>query len=62
MKPRPEDAPEPAKELINPLPAEKIVEKINREKEQQDRLRALFTRLSIDKPYARETSQEDSCR
>ena len=53
-EPRPEDAPEPAKELINPLPAEKIVEKINREKEQQDRLRALFTRLSIDKPYARE--------
>ena len=31
-EPRPEDAPEPAKELINPLPAEKIVEKINREK------------------------------
>ena len=53
-EPRPEDAPEPAKELINPLPAEKIMEKINREKEQQDRLRALFTRLSIDKPYARE--------
>ena len=53
-EPRPEDAPEPAKELINPLPAEKIVEKINREKEQQDRLRALFTRLSIDKPYARD--------
>ena len=53
-EPRSEDAPEPAKELINPLPAEKIVEKINREKEQQDRLRALFTRLSIDKPYARE--------
>ena len=53
-EPRPEDAPEPAKELIHPLPAEKMVEKINREKEQQDRLRALFTRLSIDKPYARE--------
>ena len=53
-EPRPEDAPEPAKELINPLPAEKIMEKINREKEQQERLRALFTRLSIDKPYARE--------
>ena len=53
-EPRPEDAPEPAKELINPLPAEKIVEKINREKEQQDRLRAWFTRLSFDKPYARE--------
>ena len=53
-EPRPEDAPEPAKELINPLPAEKIMEKINREKEQQGRLRALFTSLSIDKPYARE--------
>ena len=53
-EPRPEDAPEPAKELSNPLPAEKMVEKINREKEQQERLRALFTRLSIDKPYARE--------
>ena len=54
-EPRPEDAPEPAKELINSLPAEKIMEKINREKEQQDRLRSLFTRLSQDPTFAHET-------
>ena len=54
-EPRPEDAPEPAKELINSLPAEKIMEKINREKEQQDRLRSLFTRLSQDPAFAHET-------
>ena len=54
-EPRPEDAPEPAKELINSLPAEKIMEKINREKEQQDRLRSLITRLSQDPAFAHET-------
>ena len=54
-EPRPEDAPEPAKELINSLPAEKIMEKINREKEQQDRLRSLFTRLSQDPAFVHET-------
>ena len=54
-EPRPEDAPEPAKELINSLPAEKIMEKINREKEQQDRLRSLFARLSQDPAFAHET-------
>ena len=54
-EPRTEDAPEPAKELIIPLPVEKMVEKVNREKEQQDKLRSLFTRLSQDKAFARET-------
>ena len=40
-EPLPEDAPEPAKELSTPLPAEKMVEKINREKEQQEKIASL---------------------
>ena len=53
-EPQPRDAPEPAKELRNPKSAEEMMELINSEKVQQERVRALFTRLSIDKPYARE--------
>ena len=53
-EPRPQDAPEPAKELRSPLPAEKMVEKVKREKEQQDNLRSLFNRLLKDKKYALE--------
>ena len=53
-EPQPQDAPEPAKELRNPKSAEEMMELINCEKVQQERVRALFTRLSIDKPYARE--------
>ena len=53
-EPQPQDAPEPAEELRNPKSAEEMMELINSEKVQQERVRALFTRLSIDKPYARE--------
>ena len=53
-EPQPQDAPDPAKELRNPKSAEEMMELINSEKVQQERVRALFTRLSIDKPYARE--------
>ena len=53
-EPQPQDAPDPAKELRNPKSAEEMMERINSEKVQQERVRALFTRLSIDKPYARE--------
>ena len=53
-EPQPQDAPDPAKELRNPKSAEEMMELINSEKMQQERVRALFTRLSIDKPYARE--------
>ena len=53
-EPQPRDAPEPAKELRNPKSAEEMMELINSEKVQQERVRALFTKLSIDKPYARE--------
>ena len=53
-EPQPQDAPEPAKELRNPKSAEEMMELINSEKVQQERVRGLFARLSIDKPYARE--------
>ena len=53
-EPQPRDAPEPAKELRNPKSAEEMMELINSEKVQQERVRGLFARLSIDKPYARE--------
>ena len=53
-EPQPQDAPEPAKELRNPKSAEEMMELINSEKVQQERVRGFFARLSIDKPYARE--------
>ena len=53
-EPRPQDAPEPAKELRIPLTAEEMVEQVNREKKQQENLRSLFTRLSQDTAFALE--------
>ena len=50
-EPRPQDAPEPAKELRSPLSAEEMVEQVNLEKKQQEKLRSLFTRLSQDRAF-----------
>ena len=53
-EPRPQDAPEPAKELRIPLSEEEMVEQVNKEKKQQEKLRSLFTRLSQDTSFALE--------